>query len=94
LTPAGPLPILQGMLKTKDLREFRRFLESGEWKEAFHYASEDLRLEMLEKVEELLEAADVADRVVGEVLFGKEGFGGGEANSAPPAASSLRNEEG
>jgi hypothetical protein len=80
------------MLKTKDLREFRRFLESGEWKEAFHYAGEELRLEMLEKVEELLETAEVADRVVGEVLFGREGCGGAEGGQVTPAASALEEE--
>jgi hypothetical protein len=61
------------MLKTKDLKEFREFLESGGWADAFENAEEPLRLEMIEKVEELLETADAADKVVGEVLFSQEG---------------------
>ncbi|MGD9125165.1 MAG: hypothetical protein PVG60_08730 [Desulfarculaceae bacterium] len=61
------------MLTLKDLKDFREFLESGGWADAFSHAQEELRLEMIEKVEELLDTADVADRVVGEVLFNKEG---------------------
>lgn len=68
------------MLKTRDLIQFREFLESGGWADAFQHAEEELRLEMIEKVEELLETADAADRVVGQVLFAKEGFApGGQA---------------
>ncbi len=62
------------MLKLKDLQEFKEFLASGAWADAFANAEEDLRLEMLEKVQELLDAADEADRVVGEVLFTQEGM--------------------
>lgn len=65
------------MLTTKDLKEFQEFLESGAWADAFAHASEELRLEMIEKAEALLDAADVADRVVGQVLFAKEGLPGG-----------------
>lgn len=68
------------MLKLKDLQEFKEFLASGAWADAFANAEEDLRLEMLEKVQELLDAADEADRVVGEVLFSQDGVapaGGG-----------------
>ncbi len=68
------------MLKLKDLQEFKEFLASGAWADAFANAEEELRLEMLEKVQELLDAADEADRVVGEVLFSKDGMtpaGGG-----------------
>ena len=65
------------MLKTKDLQEFKEFLESGGWADAFAHAEESLRLEMIEKIETLLEAADVADKVVGEVLFAKDGLPGG-----------------
>ena len=43
---------------------------------------EELRLEMIEKVEMLLDAADAADKVVGEVLFAKDGM------AAPPSDSS------
>ncbi|KIX11928.1 hypothetical protein X474_21600 [Dethiosulfatarculus sandiegensis] len=49
-------------------------MESGDWADAFEYAGEELRMEMIEKVEALLDAADVADRVVGEVLFKKDGM--------------------
>ena len=70
------------MLKTKDITEFREFMESGGWSDAFEHASEELRLEMIEKVEELLDAADAADRVVGQVLFAKDGLpGGGEGGA-------------
>lgn len=62
------------MLKLKDLQEFKRFLESGDWADAFKYAEEDLRLEMLGLIEELLDTADAADKLVGEVLFNKDGF--------------------
>jgi hypothetical protein len=62
------------MLKLKDLQEFRRFLESGDWSDAFKYAEEDLRLEMLGLIEELLDTADAADKLVGEVLFSKDGI--------------------
>lgn len=62
------------MLKLRDLKEFKEFLASGGWADAFAHAEEDLRLEMIEKVEELLETADVADKVVGEVLFSKNGM--------------------
>ena len=62
------------MLKLKDLQEFKEFLQGGAWADAFEYAEEDLRLEMLGLVEELLDTADLADKVVGEVLFSKDGF--------------------
>ncbi|MFH1059092.1 MAG: hypothetical protein V1797_10520 [Pseudomonadota bacterium] len=62
------------MLKLKDLQDFKQFLASGGWADAFAHAEEDLRLEMIEKIEELLETADVADKVVGEVLFSKDGM--------------------
>ncbi len=64
------------MLSTAQLKEFRDYLESGAWADAFQYATKDLRLEMIEKIEELLDAADVADRVVGEVMFSKDGMPG------------------
>ena len=62
------------MLTTKDLIAFKEHLESGGWADAFGYATEELRLEMIEKVEALMDAADVADRVVADVLFSKEGM--------------------
>lgn len=62
------------MLKLKDLQAFKEFLETGGWADAFQYAEEDLRLEMLGLVEELLETADAADKVVGQVLFSKDGM--------------------
>lgn len=68
------------MLKLKDLQDFKEWLAGGGWADAFQYAEEDLRLEMLGLIEELLETADQADKVVGQVLFGKEGIaqpGGG-----------------
>jgi len=65
------------MLKTKDLEQYKEFMESGGWADAFANAEESLRLEMIEKVEMLLDAADAADKVVGEVLFNKDGIGGG-----------------
>jgi len=58
------------MLTLKDLKEFHEFLTSGGWADAFSHAGEDLRGEMIEKVEALLETADAADEVVGRVLFG------------------------
>ncbi len=61
------------MLKLKDLKDFQAFLESGDWQDAFAHADHDLRLEMIEKVEALLEAADVADRVVAQALFSDQG---------------------
>ena len=70
------------MLKTKDLKNFMDFLESGAWADAFAHAEESLRLEMIEKVEMLLDTADAADKVVGEVLFNKEGLPGGGGGSA------------
>lgn len=63
------------MLKLSDLQNYREFLESGGWADAFQYAEKDLRLEMIALVEELLETADAADRLVGQVLFDPEGFG-------------------
>lgn len=66
------------MLKLRDLQEFRRFLESGGWTDAFSYAQEDLRLEMLGLIEELLDTADAADKLVGEVLFNKDGIAAAE----------------
>ncbi|MCB2191637.1 MAG: hypothetical protein KQI62_08730 [Deltaproteobacteria bacterium] len=71
------------MLKTNDLAWFKEFLESGGWADAFNNASEELRLEMIEKIEMLLDTADAADKVVGEVLFAKEGM------AAPPTDSST-----
>lgn len=67
------------MLKTKDLADFMEFLESGGWADAFAHAEEPLRLEMIEKIEMLLDTADAADKVVGEVLFNKDGLPGGDA---------------
>jgi hypothetical protein len=64
------------MLKLKDLQQFRQFLESGDWSDAFRHAQEDLRLEMLGLIEELLDTADAADKLVGEVLFNKDGIAG------------------
>ena len=75
------------MLKLKDLQEFRQFVQSGGWADAFSYAQEDLRLEMLGLVEELLDAADAADKVVGEVLFNKDGI-----TAAAEPASPLKRE--
>lgn len=72
------------MLKTRDLSQFKEFLESGGWADAFANAGEELRGEMIEKVEMLLDAADAADKVVGEVLFAKDGMA-----AAGPASSSL-----
>lgn len=71
------------MLKLDDLRQFKQFLDSGGWADAFGHAEHELRLEMLEKIEELLEAADVADRVVGQILFGQEGLPPAEQTSSP-----------
>jgi len=62
------------MLKLRDLQWFREWLESGGWADAFHHAGAELRGEMIEVVEALLDAADQADKVVGEVLFAKDGF--------------------
>lgn len=76
------------MLKLKDLQEFRQFLQSGGWADAFAYAQEDLRLEMLGLVEELLDTADAADKVVGEVLFNKDGVA-----AAPESAAPLKRED-
>ncbi len=76
------------MLKTRDLEQFKQFLEDGGWADAFQNAGEELRLEMIEKVELLLEAADAADKVVGEVLFSKDGM----AAATPEAATSLKGE--
>ncbi|MCF8031488.1 MAG: hypothetical protein K9K66_02170 [Desulfarculaceae bacterium] len=74
------------MLKTSDLAWFKEHLESGGWADAFSNAGEELRLEMIEKVELLLDTADAADKVVGEVLFSKEGM-------AAPAESSSNLEQ-
>jgi len=43
---------------------------------------EDLRMEMLGLVEQLLDTADLADKIVGEALFNKEGLGDGGRESA------------
>lgn len=74
------------MLKLRDLEQFKEFLDSGGWADAFRHASEDLRLEMLGLVEQLLDTADAADKVVGEALFNKEGIGD---DGTEAAASSL-----
>jgi hypothetical protein len=88
LTPMPHTPYTPGMLRTKDIVKFKEYIESGQWADAFGYASEDLRLEMIEKIEELLDAADAADKVVGEVLFSKDGMPPAEAGqSGLPAAS-------
>ena len=70
------------MLTTKDLLEFTEFLESGGWADAFNNAGEELRLEMIEKAEALLDAADAADKVVGEVLFSKDGMAAAAADQS------------
>ena len=75
------------MLKTKDLKNFMDFLESGAWADAFANAEESLRLEMIEKVEMLLDAADAADKVVGQVLFNKDGLPGGSGAEGGEAGS-------
>lgn len=76
------------MLSTTQIKEFRLFLESGKWADAFEHAGEELRLEMIEKIEELLDAADVADRVVGEIMFSKDGMPSGGGNEGSSAQSS------
>ena len=65
------------MLTTKDLLDFKEFLDSGGWADAFNHAGEELRLEMIEKAEALLDTADSADKIIGEVLFSKEGMPAG-----------------
>lgn len=75
------------MLKTKDLKNFMDFLESGAWADAFANAEESLRLEMIEKIEMLLDAADAADKVVGQVLFNKDGLPGGSGAESGEADS-------
>ena len=77
------------MLKTKDLKNFMDFLESGGWADAFAHAEESLRLEMIEKVEMLLDAADAADKVVGEVLFNKDGLPGGGTEGGESGGGSF-----
>ena len=69
------------MLKTKDLADFKDYVENGGWADAFAHATEDLRLEMIEKIETLLDAADAADKVVAEVIFAKDGLPSGEGSS-------------
>jgi len=76
LTPSGAGAYTPYMLKLRDLKWFKEFLESGGWADAFQYASPELRMEMIELVEALLETADVADRVVADVLFSPEGIPG------------------
>jgi len=71
------------MLKLTDLQQFKQFLDSGGWADAFSHAEHELRLEMLEKVEALLEVADAADQVVGQVLFGQEGLPPAGQSSSP-----------
>ena len=71
-----------GVLKLKDLEDFHEFLKSGAWQDAFQYASEELRLEMIGLIETLLETADEADKVVGEVLFNQEGLPAPDATSS------------
>lgn len=61
------------MLTTKDLLVFKDFLESGAWADAFAHAGPELRAEMIAKAEALLDAADMADRVVGQVMFSSAG---------------------
>lgn len=70
------------MLKLRDLEEFHEYLKSGGWQDAFQYASEELRLEMIGLIETLLETADEADKVVGQVLFSQEGMPAPEASSS------------
>lgn len=75
------------MLKLRDLEQFHEYLESGGWADAFSYATEDLRMEMISLMEQLLDTADLADKIVGEVLFNKDGLGGGGeqgSSSIPP----------
>jgi hypothetical protein len=76
------------VIKLKDLEQFHEFLSSGAWQDAFQYASEELRLEMITLIETLLDTADEADRVVGQVLFNQEGM-----PAAPQASSPLEPEE-
>jgi hypothetical protein len=80
-----PSTYTRPMLKTHDLEQFKRFLDEGGWADAFENAGEELRLEMIEKVDMLMDAADSADKVVGEVLFSKDGM----SAPAQDAASSL-----
>ena len=70
----------------RDLEKFQEYVESGGWADAFNYAGEDLRLEMLGLMEQLLDTADAADKAVGEVLFSKDGMG---AAADGEAASSI-----
>ncbi len=75
------------MLKLRDLQNFKEWLANGGWADAFQYAGEELRGEMIEVVEMLLDTADEADRVVGEVLFNKDGM-----VPAGDTASSIKEE--
>lgn len=71
------------MLKLRDLQNYKEWLATGGWADAFQYASEELRGEMIEVIEMLLDTADEADRIVGEVLFAKDGIvAAGEGSSA------------
>jgi len=73
-----PGPIYLPMLKLKNLQGFRQIFESDGWADAFRYAEEDLQLEMLGLIEELLDSADVADKLVGEMLFNEDGIAAGQ----------------
>lgn len=57
------------MITIEQLDEFINYLKSGSFEKQFNYSGEMGKGEMLELLERLMDAADVADEVATKLIF-------------------------
>jgi len=57
------------MLTSKDIAEFKEYLESGRWEEDFGYRTPDGQAEMLDLIESIFELGEIADKVLSRRFY-------------------------
>lgn len=57
------------MLSLADIHKFEEYMKSGKLEQAFRQGPEEKRLELLELLEALMNAADIADEVATRLIF-------------------------
>ncbi|MBA2849053.1 hypothetical protein G4V39_10815 [Thermosulfuriphilus ammonigenes] len=57
------------MLTLKKVREFKEYLESGQFMEDFDYRTPDGQAEMLDMIETLFEICELADEILTKRLY-------------------------
>lgn len=68
------------MLSLADIHQFEQHMKSGELEKEFRQGPEEKRLEILEMLEGLMNAADIADEVATSLIFR-----GGASGQTPPS---------